>query len=122
MGRTGSSRDESIEQRENMVDEGQNALLGGVDALAVIHGSADAHEGAVAAAHPDGILYQVVLGPPFAGDAATVGPEPVQNEFAGVALGDDITVDREWFVARHGERNALILHRCPARAGEAVLR
>src|SRR5580693_9475010 len=89
---TPSSRDESVEQRQNIVDEGQNALLRGVGALAAIERSGDAYDRAVAAVHPHGIFDQVVLGPPLTGDAAIVGPEPVQNQLARVSLGDEITV------------------------------
>ena len=49
-------------------------------------------------------------------------PEPVENELAGIAHGNDIAVDREGGVAGHGEGNAFVFDRCPSRARQAVLR
>lgn len=110
-----------MKQRDHVRSKGSKPLLRGVGCLAGIHRSGDAHQGTVAAVHLDGVDDQVELRPVLTGDPAIVGPVPIKNEFPGVSFRDDITVRRKRFVARHGEGNALVLHRSPAGSGKTVL-
>src|SRR5271169_6300055 len=87
-----SSWNISIQSRYDFSDKRQHALLRGVGGLAGVHGSGDAHQGAVAAVHCDRIFDQVVLGPVLAGHTAIMRPEPVEHEPPSVSLLDEIAI------------------------------
>src|SRR5258708_27889503 len=110
-----------VQQRNDIAGKWEDALLCRVGGFAGIHCGGNAHQGSVAAVHPHGVRHQVELCPIFAGEAAVMGPIPVEDQLARVALGNNIAAGRKWSVPGQRNRDGTGLYRSPTCSGQAVL-
>src|SRR5277367_5443853 len=88
----GSSRNISVQSRNNFSRERKQALLGGLRGFAGKQRRDQAHQRTVTTVEPDGVGDQIELRPVFTGQGSVVRPIPVEHEFALIALCDHVAI------------------------------